>query len=40
VPGTYAWWYAHEHYNDDCWDGRRWVLGTRFGWTWQACVWP
>jgi hypothetical protein len=40
VPGTYAWWYAHEHDNDDCWDGRRWVLGTRFGWTWQACVWP
>ena len=40
VPGTYASWYAHEHRNDDCWDGRRWVLGTRLGWTWQACVWP
>jgi len=39
VPGTYAWWYHHEHYNDDCWDGRRWVL-TPFGWSWQACVWP
>jgi hypothetical protein len=39
LPGTYAWWYDHEHYNDDCWDGRRWVL-TRFGWSWEACVWP
>jgi hypothetical protein len=38
VPGTYASWYAHEHRNDDCWDGRRWVLGTRLGWTWEACV--
>jgi hypothetical protein len=47
-PGSYhrlafrhgwAWWYDHEHYNDDCWDGRRWVL-TPFGWSWQACVWP
>jgi hypothetical protein len=39
VPGTYAWWYDHEHYNDNCWDGRQWVL-TPFGWGWQACVWP
>jgi hypothetical protein len=39
LPGTYAWWYDHEHYNDDCWDGRRWVV-TPFGWRWQACVWP
>ena len=37
VPGTYAWWYAHEHYDDDCFGGRRWVLGTRLGWTWEAC---
>ena len=39
TPGTYAWWYDHEHYNDDCWDGRRWVL-TPYGWSWQACIWP
>jgi hypothetical protein len=36
-PGTYAWWYAHEHADDDCFGGRRWVLGTRLGWTWEAC---
>jgi hypothetical protein len=35
----WAWWYHREHYNDDCWDGRRWVL-TRYGWSWQACFWP
>lgn len=35
----WASWYDREHYNDDCWDGRRWGL-TRFGWSWQRCVWP
>lgn len=28
------WWY-----DDDCWDGLRWVLTPR-GWSWQACIWP
>jgi hypothetical protein len=35
----WASWYHREHFNDDCWDGRRWVL-TQFGWSWQACFWP
>jgi len=44
-PGlNYHFAYHHSQfsawYDDGCWDGRRWVLGTRRGWTWQACVWP
>jgi len=44
-PGlNYHFAYHHSQfsawYDDGCWDGRRWVLGTRRGWTWQACVCP